>query len=122
MDIDAIHYRRDATPVRRRALRRGATDAERVLWRLLRSRQLEGLKFRRQHSAGPYILDFYAAQARVAVELDGGHHYTDEGRADDAIRTTFLVALGMRVLRFSNREVLTNPDGVAEAIRQAARP
>jgi very-short-patch-repair endonuclease len=63
---------------RRRALRGRATDAERLLWRLLQARQLLGLKFRRQHPVGPYIVDFYCADRRLAVELDGGQHFTVE--------------------------------------------
>lgn len=102
----------------RRALRRAATDAERALWTLLRSRSLNGHKFRRQHSAGPDILDFYCAEARLAVEVDGSQHYTTDGLASDAARTAYLEALGLRVLRFTNVDVLTNADGVLEAILQ----
>ena len=93
-------------PARRQALRRNATIAERALWRLLRSRQLEGYKFRRQHAVGPYILDFYCAPGRLAVEVDGSQHYTSTGLADDALRTLYLRAAGVRVLRFTNVEVL----------------
>jgi very-short-patch-repair endonuclease len=119
-DIDLRHYRWNATPVRRRTLRRESTDAERALWSLLRSRRLEGLKFRRQHSAGPYILDFYSAAARLVVEVDGSQHYTPEGRASDAARSAYLQALGLRLIRVTNRDVLTNRDGVLEVIRMAA--
>ena len=103
-------------PDSRRILRREATDAERALWAPLRSRQLEGHKFRRQHPVPPHILDFYCAEAHLAVEADGSQHYTREGLADDAARTAHLEALGIRVLRFSNLDVLTNRDGVLEAI------
>ena len=106
-------------PDSRRILRREATDAERALWALLRSRQLDGYKFRRQHPAHPYILDFYCAEARLAVEVDGGQHYAADGLASDAERTVYLEALGVLVLRFSNRDVLTNAEGVLEAILQA---
>ncbi|MGE3858107.1 MAG: endonuclease domain-containing protein [Dehalococcoidia bacterium] len=108
-------------PGRRRELRRQATDAERALWRILRSRQLEGYKFRRQHAAGPYILDFFCADAMLAVEVDGGQHYTPAGLADDAERTADLAAGGVRVLWVTNAEILTNADGVAEAILSALR-
>ena len=109
------------TSDQRRALRRTQTAAERVLWRILRSRTLEGHKFRRQHGAGPYVLDFYCAEAHLAVEADGSQHYAPEGLADDAVRTAYLEALGMRVLRFSNADVLTNAEGVAGAILDALR-
>lgn len=104
------------TPDQRRALRRTQTDAERALWRLLRSRSLEGYKFRRQHGAGRYVLDFYCADAQLAIEADGSQHYTSDGVEDDAVRTTELAAMGIVVLRFSNLEVLTNAGGVVEAI------
>lgn len=104
---------------RERRLRRASTDAERALWRLLRSRQLEGHKFRRQHAVGPYIINFYCAEARLAVEVDGSQHYTVDGLADDAVRTTYLRSAGVEVLRVTNRDVLTNPDGIALAILQA---
>jgi very-short-patch-repair endonuclease len=109
------------TPDQRRDLRRTQTDAERALWRLLRSRSLEGCKFRRQHGAGRYVLDFYCAEAHLAIEADGAQHYTPDGVADDAVRTADLEALGIRVLRFSNAEVLTNADGVVEVILRALR-
>lgn len=101
---------------RSRQLRRDQTDAERALWRLLRSRALEGYKFRRQHGAGPYVLDFYCADAHLAVEVDGSQHYTPDGLADDVVRTAYLEALGIRVLRFTNVEALANAEGVVETI------
>src|ERR1039458_2331373 len=101
---------------RRRALRGRATDAERLLWRLLRSRQFLDLKFRRQHPVGPYIVDFYCAHRRLAVELDGGQHFTLEGQAYDRRRTAYLARRGIRVLRFTNRELFENTDGVLEGV------
>jgi len=105
--------------VRRRALRRGETDAERALWWLLRDRRVAGLKFRRQHSVGRYVVDFFCAECGLAVELDGGQHFTEQGRAHDEKRTEYLKALGVRVLRFSNREVFEEMEGVVEGIKQA---
>lgn len=104
---------------RRRALRGLATDAERFLWRLLRTRQFFGLKFRRQHSVGPYIVDFYCAGRRLAVELDGGQHFTVEGQAYDRRRTEYLASQGVRVLRFTNSELFENTEGVLETLRQS---
>jgi very-short-patch-repair endonuclease len=101
---------------RRRELRRNATDAERALWSLLRSRQLTDLKVRRQHSVGPYVLDFYCAACKLAVELDGGQHFTPAGKHYDQKRTDYLAAHGVRVLRFSNRDLLTEAAGVLQAI------
>lgn len=107
---------------RRRELRRHATDAEHLLWWRLRARQLEGAKFRRQHPVGPYFVDFYCAEHGLAVELDGGQHFSDEGKAYDERRTSYLVARGLRVIRFSNAEVFEELEGVVEAIRQALCP
>jgi adenine-specific DNA-methyltransferase len=109
----------DIALARRRELRRAATDAEQVLWRLLRRRQFAGVKFRRQHPVGPCILDFYCAEHGLAVELDGGQHFTDEGQEYDRRRTAYLAMEGVRVLGFTNRELFEETDSVLEAIRQA---
>jgi very-short-patch-repair endonuclease len=93
------------------------TDAERVLWRYLRSRQRHGIKFRRQHPVGRYIADFACVDARLVVEIDGGQH--SEQAAEDAHRTRVLQLRGYRVLRFWNNEVLDNLAGVVETIDAA---
>ena len=102
-----------------RALRANATDAERLLWMLVRSKRLAGFKFRRQHAFGPYILDFYCVQARLAVELDGAQHWIDAQQRHDCLRTAFLRDRGVREIRFTNREVLRETEGVLEAIWRA---
>jgi very-short-patch-repair endonuclease len=99
-------------------LRGSQTDAERLLWRLLRNRQLLGLKFRRQQPVGPYILDFYCHDYKFCIELDGGQHYTDQGQRRDGDRETFLQAEGIRTLRFSNLDVLQNIESVLLMIAQ----
>ncbi len=99
-----------------RILRRQATDAERLLWRLLRDRQLAGAKFRRQHPIPPFILDFYCEEERLAVELDGGQHYTERGQQYDRERASALAGHGIRVLRFGNHEILAQTEGVIEAL------
>ncbi len=98
----------------RRRLRRSATDAERVLWQLLRNRQLAGAKFRRQHQDGPFVLDFYCLEHGLAIELDGSQHA--ERSEDDLRRTEFLEGSGVRVLRFTNLDVLQQPEGVLARI------
>ncbi len=103
-----------------RDLRRNLTDAEAFLWRLLRRGQLAGLKFRRQHAADPYVLDFYCHAARLGVELDGGQHNEDEPRSRDARRTAALEAQGIRVLRFWNHEVLQDTETVLQVILDTA--
>ena len=102
-----------------RALRANGTDAEQTLWRHLRSRQLNGHKFRRQHPIGPYIADFACVEARLVVELDGGQHAQADATKHDERRTQFLLAQGWHVLRFWNHEVLAEPAGVLQALAQA---
>lgn len=80
-------------------------------------RQFVGLKFRRQHSVGPFIVDFYCPDRQLAVELDGGQHFTIEGLADDRRRTEYLARRGVRVVRFTNSELFENAEGVLEMLR-----
>src|SRR3954453_11450365 len=97
-----------------RELRRTSTDAETLPWRLFRNRQVAGRKFRRQHVFGPYILDFYCPERRLVIEADGAQHFEPDGAAWDARRTGYLEARGLRVLRFSNVEVLNATESVIE--------
>jgi very-short-patch-repair endonuclease len=99
-----------------RTLRKNQTDAERKLWSVLRNRQLNGIKFRRQFSINKYILDFYAPEFKIAIEADGGQHYTDEGKTKDNTRTEALALQGIRMLRFSDSDILLNIEGVCEMI------
>ncbi len=101
---------------RRQALRRDATPAESLLWRAFRDRQVSGVKFRRQQQLGPFIADFYCRQAGLVVELDGSQHYEDAGIEYDARRTAYLESRGLRVIRVSNTDVLSNLAGVVECI------
>ncbi|MCI0549302.1 MAG: DUF559 domain-containing protein [Candidatus Rokubacteria bacterium] len=102
-----------------RRLRRDQTDAEWRLWARLRDRQVLGMKFRRQHPIGPYIVDLCCTESRLIVELDGGHHA--RARDVDARRSAFLLKSGYRVLRFWNTDVLRNIEGVLECIGRNAR-
>jgi very-short-patch-repair endonuclease len=98
-----------------RRLRAKMTDAERKLWSLLRRKQLQGFRFRRQVPLGPYVVDFTCMSARLIMELDGGQHA--ERTEHDERRTAWLASIGFRVLRFWNGEVFTNTEGVLETIR-----
>jgi len=100
-------------------LRRKQTEAEKVLWARLRSRQVTGTKFRRQQPIGRYIADFVSLETKLIVEIDGGQHDDNEGRANDERRTAWLNEKGFRVLRFWNNDVLTNTNGVLEKISEA---
>ncbi len=99
-----------------RRLRTEATDAESLLWRLLRNRQIAGAKFRRQVPVPPYILDFYCHEAKLAVELDGGQHNTPAAQNKDASRSAHIEAHGIEVLRFWNNDVLREAEAVLEVI------
>ncbi len=101
-----------------RQLRRDATNAEHLLWKQLRNRQVGGLNFRRQVPIGPYVADFVCLELRLIVEVDGGQHAAERDR--DAARTAWLESRGYRVIRFWNNEVIENMDGVVEAIQRAA--
>ncbi len=100
-----------------RANRKTPTDAERLLWRRLRGRQLEGCKFRRQEVIGPCIVDFVCLESKLVIELDGSHHM--QQAKQDASRTDSLQRLGFRVLRFWNNDVLINTEAVMEQLRTA---
>ena len=101
-----------------RTLRRNPTEVERRMWQLLRGRQLSGYKFRRQHPIGNYIVDFACTRHALVIELDGDQHADNVG---DARRTVWLESQGWRVIRFWNNDVLTNTEGVVEAILRALR-
>src|SRR5260221_8475383 len=100
----------------RRELRSRLTPEESYLWSYLQRRQLCGWKFRRQHSVGPYILDFYCPAEKLAVELDGSTHDHEAAQNYDLKRNAFLTQFGIRTLRFENREARKNIEGVLLAI------
>ena len=99
---------------RARELRKSSTPAEQVLWRYLRNRNLGGFKFRRQHPIGPFIGDFYCAEVRLVVEVDGGVHLEQEEY--DRTRTRWLEGQGYQVIRFWNDDVLTKLEDVVQEI------
>ena len=99
-----------------RELRKKQTDAENLMWLLLRDRRLAGFKFRRQHPFGHYILDFYCHEAALAIELDGGGHAEEQQLEYDRIRSAELEGAGIHVLRFWNNDVLLNTEAVLEVV------
>ncbi len=99
---------------RARALRSERTNAEALLWLKLRNRQLNGIKFRRQHPLGPYVADFASTEATLVIELDGGQHA--DTTEQDKVRSHHLKSLGYDVIRFWNPEVMANLEGVVETI------
>ncbi len=102
----------------RRQLRNNLTPAEARLWTYLKDKQLDGRKFRRQHSMGGYILDFYCPAERLAIELDGKPHFSVEAVEYDQRRDAVLKQHGVLTLRYVNRWVFNNPIGVLGDIRE----
>ena len=94
------------------------TPAEKRMWTALRRRQIGGKKFRRQHSIGPYIVDFFCMEERLAIEIDGSIHDDPLRAAYDVERQQFLEAHGIRVVRFSNKQIRDSLDEILDVIRE----
>lgn len=92
------------------------TDAEKALWSKIRGKQLKGYQFYRQKPIGNFIVDFYCPKGNLVIELDGGQHYSEEGITKDGRRDKYMESLGLRILRFSDREIFENMRGVVEKI------
>ena len=105
----------------RRKLRKNMTAAEVALWLMIKNKQLDGERFLRQYSIGHFVVDFYCPKYKLAVELDGEVHFTDEAEAYDKERTEFLNSVGVRVLRFENFEVFQYPMRTLDEIRKYLR-
>jgi very-short-patch-repair endonuclease len=101
----------------RTELRANLTPAEARLWMFLKNSKVDGRKFRRQHSVGRYILDFYCASEKLAIELDGAGHYTGNALEYDRERRMFLEHFGINVIRFENKVVFDDEDWVLNRIR-----
>ena len=97
-------------------LRKNMTDSEAVLWSKIRGKQLKGYQFYRQKPIRDFIVDFYCPKGNLAIELDGGQHYSQEGKTKDNYRDKYLEGVGLCVLRFSDREVFEDIGGVLEKI------
>jgi very-short-patch-repair endonuclease len=117
MTHSQIHNRKELLNLRK-DLRKKLTPAEATLWSLIKGKQLEGRKFRRQHSVDKYVLDFYCPAEKLAIELDGEPHFSDEGLKRDERRTEFLNAKKIKVLRFENDEIFQSPAGVIAEIKK----
>jgi len=120
-----LHYNRSGQRAKRRTLRNNATEAERRLWSHLRGKQL-GVKFRRQYSVDGFVVDFYAASCKLAVEVDGDSHFAGQGAAYDRERTNCLARFGIQVIRFTNPEILQHiravVDHIAAAVQRRSQP
>ena len=105
-----------------RFLRKVQTGAEAALWQRIRSKKLNGFKFRRQHPVDYYIVDFYCHECRLVTEVDGRIHEQNDNPDYDKNRTEDLMALGLMVIRFTNEEVLQNIDLVLSEIKRHLTP
>lgn len=101
----------------RKNLRSNLTPAEATFWKVVQNKQFEGRKFRRQHSVGSYILDFYCPSEKLAVELDGEVHFNEIAREYDYERKLFLENYGIKVLRFENKLVFEDLEWVLSVIK-----
>jgi very-short-patch-repair endonuclease len=110
-----IHNKKSLLDIRRR-LRKESTPAEDFLWQQLRNGQLNKLKFKRQHSIGNYIVDFYCASKRLIIEADGGIHLGSDQTEKDRLRDENLIEMKFKVLRFTNDEILFNTEYVNNEI------
>jgi very-short-patch-repair endonuclease len=110
-----LKYNKNLKPLAQK-LRKNMTDAEKLLWPKVRMKQIAGLQFYRQAIIGDYIVDLYCPAAKLVVEIDGGQHYYGEGQESDKVRDNQLICLGLKVLRFSNLDVLQNINAVLEQI------
>ena len=110
-------YSRDLKPLSQK-LRSTQTEAERKLWQRINRDQLLGFRFNRQKPLLSYIVDFYCLKAKLVIELDGSQHYEPDYQEKDRLRDAELNSLGFTVIRFDNHSVMTNIDGVVEAIYQ----
>ena len=115
-----IHNRKPLEPYRKK-LRHHGTTAEAYLWTHLQQKKLEGRKFRRQHSILNFIVDFYCAEERLVIELDGQGHMNPTAEEKDALRTKRLEELNIKVVRFENKTVFDNLDWVLEEIKRNFR-
>ncbi len=109
-------YNRKKDEKKRRRLRNNMTEAEKVLWKKIRKRQVRGQKFRRQVSVCGYVLDFFCPSLMLAIEVDGGYHLSRGQELYDAERQEDLENLGIRFIRFTNDEVFSDINRVADKI------
>ena len=112
-----IHNKPELKTLRKK-LRNNSTSAEAVLWIQLKQRQLDGRKFRRQHSIGNYIVDFYCPEEQLAVELDGENHFWEEGIQNDQMRAAYSNSKDIRVIRFGNKWIFEDMDHVLNEIKK----
>lgn len=115
--MDKFLYNNKTLKERRRELRKNQTPAEKLLWKYISRDKIFGLRFLRQYGAGPYILDFYCAQIRLGIEVDGDIHSSKERKLYDKDRAEYLKSLDIQILRFWNDDVLNNTKEVIKNLK-----
>jgi very-short-patch-repair endonuclease len=114
-------FNRTSEKEKRRALRINMPEPEKRIWNRLRSRQVNGHKFRRQYSIGKFIVDFYCPEAKLAIEIDGDSHFTERQRLYDIARQEYIESKGIHVLRFTNKDITENVEGVLVRITESLK-
>ena len=112
----AEHYNKSAMKQRRKTLRKNLSKAEAIMWNHLSRRQMNGYKFRRQHSVDQYVIDFYCPELKLAIEIDGDSHFMSGAEVQDKIRQEYIESFGIKFLRFTNEDVYKNIDGVCQTV------
>ncbi len=100
-----------------KSLRENMTETEKLLWQYLRNKQIEGLRFKSQHPIGRYIADFYCHKAKLVIEVDGGYHNKSEQKEYDENRNSIMESYGIKVIRFTNDEIINKINWVIEFIK-----
>ena len=115
-------YNKKSQTTKRKLLRKKLTPTEIVLWKHLKTKKLNGYKFRRQHGFGRYVVDFYCPDIKLAIEIDGEYHKSLDMAEYDPERQIFIESFGVKFLRFSNEDILQNLPLVLETIRLKLSP
>jgi very-short-patch-repair endonuclease len=103
---------------RARNLRKQFTDAENILWFYLRNRRFLDLKFRRQYSAGSYFIDFYCPHLKLGIEIDGGQHFTPDGKKYDRKRSKYITGMQITIVRYTNHDIIKNIKSVLDDLTE----
>jgi len=115
------HYNKSSEKEKRRKLRQNQTNAEELVWRYLRNKQMLGYKFKRQYSVDHFVIDFYCPELKLAVEVDGASHNDPERQKNDISRQKYLEAFNIKFVRIKDEELLGNPNNEFMKIENAIK-
>jgi very-short-patch-repair endonuclease len=115
------HFNKSSEKIKRRKLRQNQTEAEKLIWRFLRNRQLLGYKIKRQYSIDHFVVDFYCPELKLAVEADGGSHIEPERKKYDIRREKYLKKFGVSLVRIKDEELFGNPNKAFAKIEDAIK-